>query len=192
MHLTIQLSDDASASLRRLWTVTTNCAEMHAAMAGATEIYLKKFGAETSQTKHRTAERLGATPTGHLADAYSEIESGSDGAAMRLFIPGASRLRAAFGSYTVTPGSGKKYLTIPVAAEAYGKRARQIDGLQFMVVGPNRTPILAKSSGDRLTTYYLLVKSAMIPADPSLIHFDVLAEEAVDAAEEYLEMEAAK
>lgn len=193
MYLTITLSDDASAALRRLWTVTAERAPMHAAMAGATEVFLKKFGAQTSQTEHRTAERLGAAPTGHLGDAYARIESGSDAEAMRIFIPGASRLRAAFGAYTVKPGPGRKYLTIPVAAEAYGKRAGEIPDLEFMKVGERKTPILAKpNGGDRFTTYYLLVKQATIPADPGLIPFDDLAEEAVDAAEEYLEMEAAK
>lgn len=35
---------------------------------------------------------------------------------------------------TIKPGPGKKFLTIPATAEAYGKRAREFSGLQFAIV----------------------------------------------------------
>jgi hypothetical protein len=161
-------------------------AGLHARMAGAAERFLKAFGRTTSQTKHNTANRLGARPTGHLEDAYSRVESSSNEAAASLWIPGGSRLRAAFGSYTVRPTGGRQYLTIPVAAEAYGKRASEIPGLVFMRVGPTKTPLLARPDGDRITTYYLLAKEATIPEDTGLIPFEDLYAEAADAAELYL------
>lgn len=163
-----------------------NPAGIHTVMAGAAEGFLKKKGREKSKTEHNTAQRLGAKPTGHLEDAYNRVESSSNEQAASLWIPGASRLRAAFGPYTVTPTAGRKYLTIPVAAAAYGKRAAEIPGLIFMRVGPNKTPLLAKPDGEGITTYYLLAKSADIPADESLIPFDAMAEDAALAAEKWI------
>lgn len=158
----------------------------HNAMATAAESALKDFGRNTTQ-EHRTATRLGAAPTGHLTKAYQQVEGQSDRASARLLIPRASRLRAAFGKYTVRPGPGKTYLTIPVAAEAYGKRAREIDGLVPMRVGPRKTPILARPNADGgITTYYLLATKADIKEDTGLIPFDDLTATARDAAEIYI------
>jgi hypothetical protein len=176
--------DQAASAARKL----ANPAELHARMAGAMERFLKDFGRETSKTEHRSAEKLGAQPTGHLADAYEAVESGSDAGGARLFVPGASRLRAAFGSYTVRPTGGRKFLTIPVAAEAYGRRAGEFaKGKLFLVrVGPRKTPVLAHGEAGRLTTYYLLVPSATIPEDPGLIPFEDLFAEGADAVEKFL------
>jgi hypothetical protein len=88
----------------------------------------------------------------------------------------------------VSPTGGRKYLTIPVAAEAYGSRAREFMGLKFLLVGRNKTPILAmpQAQGKGFTTYYHLVKSATIQEDAGLIPFDDLGAEAADAANAYL------
>lgn len=186
--LTITATTDHTAQELELAAAAMgNPAGMHAKMAGAGEDYLKEYGRQHSPSQHRTANRLGATPTGHLEDAYNRIESSSSEKAASLWMPGASRLRAAFGSYVVRPTGGRKYLTIPVAAEAYGRRAGEIDGLIFMRVGPNKTPLLAKPDGDRITTYYLLAREASIPEDPSLIPFDRLTEKVTDAAGEYID-----
>lgn len=174
--------DQAATAAARL----ASPAGLHARMAGAAERFLKAFGRKTRQTEHNTANRLGAKPTGHLEDAYSRVKSSSNEAAASLWVPGGSRLRAAFGSYTVRPTGGRKYLTIPVAEAAYGKRASDIPDLVFMRVGPKKTPRLARPDGDRITTYFLLAKEATIPEDPGLIPFDDLYAEAADAAELYL------
>lgn len=164
-----------------------NPAAIHATMAGTAEKFLKSEGLKKSANEHRTADRLGARRTGHLEEEYANIEATSTAAHASVWIPGSGRLRAAFGAYTVTPTGGRQYLTIPVAAEAYGKRAAEIPGLIALRVGPKKTPILARpEDGDRLTTFYLLAKSADIPADESLIPFDAMAEDAALAAEAWL------
>lgn len=178
--------DQAEAAASRL----ANPAGLHARMAGAAETFLRDYGRATAPSQHRTANRLGATPTGHLENAYNRVESSASAKAGSVWVPGSSRLRAAFGSYTVRPTGGRKYLTIPVTPEAYGKRAGEIPDLVFMKVGPNETPILAKKDGERFRTYYLLTRQATIPEDRSLIPFDDLFDEAVDAAEAYLLEEA--
>lgn len=184
IYLTVTTSgpDQAQSAAGKL----TDRAGMHARMAGAAERFLKDFGRETSQNEHATANRLGARPTAHLADAYSRVEGSSNEEAASLWIPGASRLRAAFSSYVVAPTGKRTYLTLPVAAEAYGKRAAEIPGLVFMRVGPKKTPILAKPDGPHITTYYLLVPKVTIPEDAGLIPFEDIYATSADALELYL------
>lgn len=187
MTITVDLTDAASREVQGLRTRLADSVSLHAAMGGGAEKFIKDFGARTSQGEHSSAQRLGAKPTGHLAKAYASIESKSSADAATLLIPRASRLRAAFGGYTARPGPGKTYLTIPVAAEAYGKRAGEIPDLQFMRVGPRKTPILARPDSDGgITTFYFLAKEANIKADEGLIPFDDLTAAAADAAELYL------
>ena len=187
MKVDITISDGASIALQHLGSRCADGAQLHARLAGEAEKFVKERGRQTAATEHRSASRLGAAPTGHLENAYQAVESLSTDSSAALLVPRASRLRAAFGGYTVKPGAGKTYLTIPVAAEAYGKRAGEIEGLEFMRVGPRKTPILARPDGDgRITTFYLLAKQAAIPEDRGLIPFDDLAAHAADVAELYL------
>lgn len=185
MTITIDVSNLAAEELQALRTRLADSGPIHAAMASAAETFVKDFGAKNQE--HRSASRLGASPTNHLFKAYRDIESQSDASSARLLVPRATRLRAAFGGYTVRPGNGRKYLTIPVAAAAYGKRAGEIPDLQFMRVGPKKTPILARPDGNgRITTFYLLAKQAVIPADEGLIPFDDMTAQAADAAELFI------
>jgi hypothetical protein len=161
-------------------------ATLHAEMAGTAEKFLKTEGFKKAAGEHRTADAMGAKRTGHLEDEYNKIEGTSNASAASLWIPGAGRLRAAFGTYTVRPGPGKSYLTIPVSPEAYGKRAAEVPGLVFMRVGPKKTPLLARPNGEGITTHYLLVKQSTIPSDASLLPLAAMAEDAALAAEQYI------
>lgn len=187
MQLTIDITDHSAEALEALRKKLQDRGSLHAAMAAETEKFIKTRGRATAAGEHRSASRLGATASGHLEKAYRAIESQSSATTALILVPRATRLRAAFGSYVVTPGPGKTYLTIPVAAAAYGKRAGEIDGLEFMRVGPKKTPILAKDDGNgRITTYYILVEKSEIKEAAALIPFEDLAQTAADAAELYL------
>jgi hypothetical protein len=186
IRIDIDLADTV-AEVRELGIRLEDSGEINAAIALVTENALKKYGRETAPSQHATANRLGARPTNHLVDAYEQIESQSDRSSARLLIPRASRLRAAFGGYVQTPGAGKQFLTIPVAAEAYGKRAGEFTDLVFMRVGPKQTPILARPNEDgSITTYYFLAREVEIPEDPDLIPFEDLEATARDGAELYI------
>jgi hypothetical protein len=187
LSITVPTADLTSQELSLAASALANTVGLHTAMAVTGEDYLRAYGRFHAPTQHATANRLGAKPTGHLEDAYNRIESSETASAASLWFPESSRLRAAFGSYTVRPTGGRQYLTIPVAAEAYGKRASEIPGLVPMRVGPKKTPILARPDGDRITTYYLLATEATIPEDQSLIPFDRLTEKVTDAAGEYID-----
>lgn len=205
MHVTLDVSDEVSAGLRKYAAGLEDLKPLYDRIAGDAEDMLKKHGQKTSATEHKTAETLGATPTGHLEQAYQGIEGISTAERATLLVPGYSRLRAAFGKYVLTPKNGSKYLTIPVHAEAYGKRAREIDDLFFMRTG-NGVPVLARRvegirneglarrpgqrrAARRFTqaeVMYVLAREATINEDRNLIPFDDLQMEAEDSARLFL------
>lgn len=163
---------------------------LHEAIATNALRFVKNFGAEKSQSEHRTADALGAKRTGHLERAYRSIESGFDQVSARLLVPRSSRLRAAFGSYTLRPVNGSKYLTIPVHPDAYGKRAREFTNLVALRVGPKKNLILARIDGDEVETMFFLTEKVEIREDATLIPFREIGEEAVEAVEEFIANEA--
>lgn len=176
----------SGAAVRRLVARLEDRRGMHERIAVEAEKFTKKFVSELPD--HATATRLGAKPTGHLARTARAIESDATERTARVRVPRASRLRAAFGTYVVRPGPGKKYLTIPQAAEAYGRRAKEIEGLVPMRVGPMRQLVLAKKreGGEGMTVFYRLVTEATIPEDRSLLPLDQLPEVARRVAAAYL------
>jgi hypothetical protein len=187
LNVTIPEADRTVQELGLAAAALADTSALHAAVAAHTESWLKRTGNEIAKTEHATAENLGAKPTGHLTDAYNRIEATSSASAASLWIPGGGRLRAAFGSYTVRPVK-KKWLTIPITADAYGKGAREIDGLKFIFLKQENTAMLVKPTGsDTYRPYYLLVKKATIPEDRNLIPFDQLQEEAGVATGFYIE-----
>lgn len=204
MRLTIDISSRVAEDLRKISAGLTDKRPLHDQIAADAEAFLKKRGAETAATEHNTATRLGASPTGHLLDAYLAIEGQSDADGVSLLVPSGGRLAAAFGPVTIRPQSGK-VLTIPVARDSYGKRAGEFDDLFFLRVGPKNQPVLARrqervatgdfnrSKGKRydntkpLEVLYVLVTESTIPEDKTLIPFEDLADEALDSTEEYLD-----
>jgi hypothetical protein len=169
---------------------TAGLAELHSRIAKEAAEFVRQDVA--SNDDHDSANRLGATPTGHMAKEAKKIGSQSDTYEATILIPRASRLRAAFGSYTVTPGAGHKFLTIPVAKDAYGRRAKEFpeDELFFSNVGPKKTPVLARKIDGRgsitMEVMYLLVTEATIPEDRSLIPFEDLPELARSVGAHYV------
>ena len=183
IHIEIDATDADMPTLRRLRTALAERGSLHARLAGDAEKFVKVRGAVTSRTEHRIANRLGAKPTQHLAKAYQAIESASNSEAAILRVPRASRLRAAFGDYVVRPGSGKKYLTVPVHPDAYGRRAGEFDDLFFVQVGPRMTAALARklSTGEGFEIMYWLTKSTRVREDPGLIPFEDVAAQMEDS-----------
>ena len=212
LTVTIDIGGGMKEALADLQGGLQDKAGLNARIAGESEKWIKGPGVagRISAEQHRTAERLGANPTGHLADAYQAIESQSDEASARLLIPSGSRLRAAFGAYTITPGAGKKFLTIPVAAEAYGHRAGEFDDL-FVMARPGKALMLARreegnfqkgyqrarpnqnrKTRDRdanIKVLYLLLPSVDIKEDATLIPFPELEEVATLAAGDFIDDE---
>lgn len=204
LQIKIDLDTAIADELRDIAAGLTDKAPLHAQIAADAEAFVKARGAVTAQTEHKTAQSLGANPTGHLADAYLAIEGQSSREGAILMVPSGGRLAAAFGPVTIRPKSSK-FLTIPVARDSYGKRAGEFDDIFFLRVGPKKQPVLARrqervATGDfnrtkgkrydnskPLEVLYVLATESNIPEDRNLIPFDDLAATALDSTETYLD-----
>lgn len=114
--------------------------QVREAMGGAMRLTLIEHFAELERdtVHHRTASRLGASPTGFYADAAAGTQlpqlEGEDGVSVSINKEGlAQRL---FGG-VITAGKSSKWLTIPAIALAYGRRAGSFNNLQFVYFRPD-------------------------------------------------------
>lgn len=136
---------------------------------------------------HATATRLGATPTGHMAKLAKRIEAGSDATHAVLRIPRKSRLRAAFGGFTITPGNGKKYLTIPAHKMTYGKRVAQFPEGTFAPRLLGRYMALVFRAGpEKGRVAYWLKASVVVKEDRTLLPFEEIPQVAQRVASAYI------
>lgn len=134
------------------------------AAAEGTRGHIRGIAPET----HETANRLGATPTGYLTKRAELVSYTASSSGVELAVTGAI-FRRVFGPVTIRPVASKM-LTIPWRAEAYGKRAREIDGL-FVYVSKrgNGMAFLARREGKTIQLYYLLKSSVVLSQDTGLL-----------------------
>ena len=92
----IQGLAESLADVQRLRGALNDRRGLHAHLAAFGENKLQKYVA--SIKSHKTANRLGAKPTEHLAHTALGISSESDENQLRILIPRKTRLRAAFGA----------------------------------------------------------------------------------------------
>ena len=167
-------SADLEARLQRFMAGLTDRTELHEQIgARATEL-TKNHLVAIAQSRHATAQRLGAVPTGFWGQGADKTSftANEEGATVSIRQPGIGR---AFHDVTIEPGAGKKYLTLPAIAEAYGKVARTVPDLTMMIrwkEGQRRAVALAQVSGkgkERTeTVWYWLVKSVRQKQDRTL------------------------
>ena len=194
MSISVEITDTNGPLLTRIETGLRDRKSLHTRIAGNTERFLKKYGREISVSRHRTAESLGANPTNHLAKAYAAIESEGKPEQAEIRMPRASRLRAGFGDYVARPGAGRTYLTIPATAATYGRRVGEFpEGTFHFAVfhGARITPVLLFTEDGlghkKGEVAYWLKTEVNIAEDATLIPFNLLAEEAKDSIEEYID-----
>jgi hypothetical protein len=172
--------------------------DLYAVLAAAGELFCKKHVKNLS--RHKTAARLQAQPTQHLQTVSTGIEGESDNNGASISIPRASRLRAAFGPYTVRPTGNRTYVSIPMAAATYGKSAGEYKGPTALIrcKGGNGYLIVegeeqhTKSGKSRMvpvqpvSLLFALKLKVEIPEDRTLLPFDTLPNELGDRAGAYL------
>lgn len=186
LGITIEIGGDADRMLRKLGAGVINREELHQDIATRGENLVRDYLTGLAQTRHATADKLGATPTGHLERAAESVTSTSDSAGVSITVtsPGITR---AFGSITILPGAGKKYLTIPATAEAYGKRAGAFNDLRF-VAYKNGVRALVQASQSNVATrekiggkvFYWLKTSVEQKQDRTLLPSDQLIESSAE------------
>jgi hypothetical protein len=173
--LTIEVTDGISARYAQLIAGLGDRAGMHEAVGreclGLTRNHLIHIAA----TRHATAERLGATPSGHWAQAAEKTTETHTAAAATITIRQQGIGRAAH-DVTIVPLGGKKWLTIPIHSSSYNQRAYRMQGLFFAQPKGKATALLGRREGTgkgaSVTWLYMLVRSVFQKQDRTLIPTD--------------------
>lgn len=119
-----------------------------------------------ARTRHATANRLGATPTGHYREeAVNLTASDANSATVAVSIPGIAR---AYRDITIRPKRAKS-LTIPIHAWAYGRTVREVRDSGRPVFPLKGLDVLATAEGGELIGLYRLRRVVRQRRDRSLM-----------------------
>jgi hypothetical protein len=152
---------------------------------------LKDFLDEMSVSRHKTADRLGAKPTHYLEYASGRSGSGRqttelgkvDNNEINITIRNTPGLKRAYGPLDITPRRARA-LTIPLAAESYGKTVANLRRAGHVLFRPKGRNVLVedvtvrrkgrRKKGESATVteirpMYALVKRVHIPQDRGLL-----------------------
>lgn len=149
-------------------------------------------------TRHDTAERLGAQPSGHWAQAAEKttMKSTAEAATISINHPGIGR-----AAHDVDIYPEGMYLTIALIAAAYNQRARRVKDLFFVQPKGKDYALLGQRTGKRgghagdfgggvaaaVTWWYLLVTHVHQKQDRSLLPSDDEYHQAMsEGVEDYL------
>ena len=145
-------------------------AEVNSVAGRAVMNHVQRHIRSYMRTKHTSAHMLGARPTGHYEKGAAAITMTADqsGAEVRIPIPG---LKRAWGDMEIRPGPGKRALTLPRAAVAYGRKVEEVRSLGWTVFRPKGTNwLMGYMDGDETPTLlYTLVSGVIQRRDPSLL-----------------------
>lgn len=144
---------------------------LHMASARAVAVLIRRHLRQEGQRRHRSANRLGAMPTGHFERATVAATASAEEAHVLIALPGIAR---AFQAITITPRRAKA-LTLPVAAEAYGKKASELarDGWALFTAKSLRGLLMGtnKATGETKALYRLVTRARQ-PQDRTLLPSD--------------------
>lgn len=138
------------------------------------EILTREHITKASRTRHKTASRLGAKQSGYLeklATATEGVRGTGTLGRVAMTLQG-DIFKRAFGPVTVKKKD--KWLTIPIAAESYSRRAREFSAL-FMITSKKGNRLLVQRDPDdkkKLKLLYTLKDSVTLPEDRGLLPSD--------------------
>lgn len=136
-------------------------------VAGLVRQHLRQLGS----WRHRSAQELGAQPTGILGKAATRTTWRASTDSGEVLIP-TPAVRRAFHDVEIRPRNSKA-LTIPAAPEAYGKRAAVLAALGWSIFRPRKKRFLMGARpGDEPKVLYYLVGRVHQPQDRSLLPSD--------------------
>lgn len=128
--------------------------------------YVSKYIYKYSQTHHKSAQRLGATPTGHLEKASRSVRKRG-----MTFSVTSAGFRRVLQPLNIR-AKNKPNLTIPIHAISYGKWWKQLPAnVRNDTFRPYGTNIIAWKPrwSDRFIPLYALKKSVVVPQEPKLL-----------------------
>lgn len=180
MAATVQITrDTATPAIRAARAAFTPAARaaLHRAAEQPLLALVKRHLAALAQSRHASAQSLGATPTGILGEAARRSYSSSDETAARVAVPSAAVTRT-FRDVTITPRPPRRALAIPLHRWAYGVSPRDWDRRHsdrplVFIPRPGKSPLLATSYAKKLTPMYILVSRVRQRQDRALLPSDV-------------------
>ena len=194
MNINIQIvRDDATELLNRIGRVLgSDRTRANRYAAERVESCVRDHLTQISLTRHATAEKLGASPTGFWKFGAGATETGIQSSAtersatITITHPGISRVSQAV---TIRPTHGK-FLAIPIHQISYGVLARDLrdhGGIQTFI--PKGKNIIAMKSpdGKGIIPLYVLLASVTLPQDRTLLPADeTLQDQAVTGIRSFL------
>ena len=120
---------------------------MFAAIADRVENLVRRHLLRIAPAHHNAANRLGATPTGHIERGARTTVANSSAEFAEVVIPIAGISRA-FKDLSIVPRNAA-YLTIPIAPQAYGKRVARMRQLGWMIFRPKGRDVLMGAQKDQ-------------------------------------------
>jgi hypothetical protein len=144
---------------------------LYSAAANAVAILTRRHISRLASWKHISAESLGAQPTGHLEKAARATVHHATQSYGEVVIPSPGFSRA-FHDVEIRPRDAQA-LTIPAAAESYGKRASVLSALGWKIFRPKGKRVLMGSmQGDEAKVLYFLCSSVRQRQDRTLLPSD--------------------
>lgn len=184
--LSINVLDGATPALARVIGALSDRRPLHDSIGRRLQGVVRDHLIHLANTRHATAARLGAAPSGHLGRAAEKTSFAADAESATVSIAQPGLIRA-FRDVTINarPGSA---LTIPLVAAAYNQRAYRVPGL--FIFKSRRKPgvaFLAKREGRSLVFWYRLVKTVRQKQDRTLLPADdALRDAALAGTRDYL------
>lgn len=165
-------NENARRSIAALGSAVQDRREMNAALGADLEDLTSAHIRIAAQTRHNTASRLGAAPSGYLTNLAGSVESRADQTGAEISVYG-DIFKRVLGPVEVQP-TRRKWLTIPAAAESYNRRAGEFGGLYFVKSGPESARLQDKTG----KVLFWLKKRVTLPQDRGLLPSDAQYEKA--------------
>jgi len=168
LEITLEFKGDTKLSLLEKEMKFPEKLEFADAVAANIEELTRKHISTAAQTRHKTATRLGATPTQYLLNKAASVEAIGAPGRVLLSVSG-DIFKRTFNPVTVSAVNAKM-LTIPVAAESYGKRAGEFGDLfVYKSKGGAGPAFLARREGKTMKFLFMLKRSVVLPQDRGLL-----------------------
>ena len=191
MSVSFTVEDRATPALEKVLAGLRDRTRLHEFAGRQVQTSTSDYLRMIAPRKHKTANRLGAQPTGHLSSAAESVTSKASGndAVVTITSPG---IRRAFRELRIQ--SRGRLLTIPASAQTYGKRARDFTDLTFIPFqNARRTKALAwvrgRGRNRQVEIAYWLLERVNIPQDRELLpSSEALAQAATEGAKSYIRL----
>lgn len=177
LSITIEVRGGATIELlRRLGSRRRELNEM---IGEGAALITRTHLAQIAQTRHKTATALGANPTGHFKEAAESVNVAASGAGAELRISHRGGLTRAVRDVRILPTGGRRALTLPIHALAYGRRVKEVERelgqklfRPYYDDGKRAGALAARAPGGELLWLYALRSSTFQKQDRSLLPSD--------------------